>query len=188
MPGHGAPPVRAALPPFGTSIFTEITALATRTGAVNLGQGFPDFDAPDFVKEAAVRAIRDGHNQYARPYGIPALVEAIARHQERFQGLRYDPMEEVTVTAGATEALHSTILGLLEPGDEAILFEPWYDAYRPDLAMAGASWRPVRLEPPGFALDAAALEAAVGPRTRAIVLNSPHNPTGKVFTRAELQA
>jgi N-succinyldiaminopimelate aminotransferase len=179
-------PVRAALRPFGTSIFTEMTALAVRTGAVNLGQGFPDFDAPDFVKEAAVRAVRDGHNQYARPFGIPALVEAIAAHQERFQGLRYHPLEEITVTAGATEALLATILGILEPGDEAIVLEPFYDAYRPDLAMAGASWRAVRLELPGFTLDPAALEAAVGPRTRAILLNTPHNPTGKVFTLAEL--
>ncbi|HSM94143.1 MAG TPA: aminotransferase class I/II-fold pyridoxal phosphate-dependent enzyme [Anaeromyxobacteraceae bacterium] len=182
------PRVRQALRPFGTSIFTEMTALAVRTGAVNLGQGFPDFDAPDFVKEAAIRAIRDGHNQYARPYGIPALAAAIAAHQERFQGLRYDPLEEVTVVAGATEALHAAILGLLEAGDEAILFEPFYDAYRPDLAMAGATWRSVRLEAPASAIDPAALEAAVGPRTRAIVLNSPHNPTGKVFTRAELEA
>ncbi len=180
--------VRKALRPFGTSIFTEMTALAVRTGAVNLGQGFPDFDAPDFVKEAAVSAIRDGHNQYARPYGIQPLVEAIAAHQVRFHGLRYDPLEEVTVVAGATEALHATIVGLLEPGDEAIVFEPFYDAYRPDLAMAGASWRSVRLEPPAFGLDARALEAAVGPRTRAIVVNTPHNPTGKVFSLVELEA
>ncbi|MGB8932700.1 MAG: aminotransferase class I/II-fold pyridoxal phosphate-dependent enzyme, partial [Anaeromyxobacteraceae bacterium] len=182
------PRIRGALRPFGTSIFTEMTALAVRTGAVNLGQGFPDFDAPELVKEAAVRAIREGHNQYARPYGIPQLVAAIAEHQERFHGLRYDPLEEVTVVAGATEALHATTMGILEPGDEAILFEPFYDVYRPDLAMAGASWRPVRLEAPGFALDAGALEAAVGPRTRAIVVNTPHNPTGKVFSRAELEA
>jgi N-succinyldiaminopimelate aminotransferase len=188
MTAADEPRVRRALRPFGTSIFTEITALAVRTGAVNLGQGFPDFDAPDFVKEAAVRAIRDGHNQYARPYGVPALAEAIAAHQERFHGLRYDPLEEVTVVAGATEALHAAISGILEPGDEAVLFEPFYDAYRPDLAMAGAAWRTVRLEPPGFALDVGALEAAVGPRTRAIVVNTPHNPTGKVFTRAELEA
>jgi N-succinyldiaminopimelate aminotransferase len=187
MSAADEPRVRRALRPFGTSIFTEITALAVRTGAVNLGQGFPDFDAPDFVKEAAVRAIRDGHNQYARPYGVPALAEAIAAHQERFHGLRYDPLEEVTVVAGATEALHATISGILEPGDEVVLFEPFYDAYRPDLAMAGAAWRTVRLDPPGFALDAGALEAAVGPRTRAIVVNTPHNPTGKVFTRAELE-
>jgi N-succinyldiaminopimelate aminotransferase len=188
MAAPESPRIRAALRPFGTSIFTEITALAVQTGAVNLGQGFPDFDAPDFVKEAAVRAIRDGHNQYARPYGIPQLVEAIAVHQERFHGLRYDPLDEVTVVAGATEALHAAIMGILEPGDEAILFEPFYDAYRPDLAMAGAGWRSVRLEPPGFSLDIDALEAAAGPRTRAIVVNSPHNPTGKVFTRAELEA
>lgn len=188
MSDPSAPRVRAALRPFGTSIFTEMTALAVRTGAVNLGQGFPDFDAPEFVKEAAVRAIRDGQNQYARPYGVPALAEAIAAHQRRFQGLEYDPLEEVTVVAGATEALHAATLGLFEPGDEAILFEPWYDAYRPDLAMAGARWTSVRLAPPDFALDTAAMEAAVGPRTRAIFVNTPHNPTGKVFTRGELQA
>jgi N-succinyldiaminopimelate aminotransferase len=180
--------VRAALRPFGTSIFTEITALAARTGAVNLGQGFPDFDAPELVKEAAIAAIRDGRNQYAPPYGIPALVEAISDHLARWRELRYDPAAEVTVLSGATEALAAAALGLLEPGDEAILFEPFYDAYRPDLAMAGASWRSVRLEPPGFSLDAAALEAAVTPRTRLLVLNTPHNPTGKVFTRAELEA
>jgi N-succinyldiaminopimelate aminotransferase len=165
-----------------------MTALAVRTGAVNLGQGFPDFDAPDFVKEAAVAAIRRGENQYARPYGIVPLVQAIAAHQERFHGLRYDPLEEVTVVAGATEALLAATLGLLEPGDEAILFEPFYDAYRPDLAMAGVAWRTVRLEPPGFSFDPRALEEAVGPRTRAIVVNTPHNPTGKVFTRGELEA
>jgi N-succinyldiaminopimelate aminotransferase len=180
--------VRGALRPFGTSIFTEMTALALRTGAVNLGQGFPDYDAPEPVKAAAVRAVRGGHNQYARPYGAPALVEAIAAHQARFQGLAYHPLDEITVTAGATEALLATLLGLLEPGDEAILLEPFYDAYRPDLALAGATWRTVRLPAPGFALDPAALEAAVGPRTRLLLLNSPHNPTGKVFSPAELEA
>jgi N-succinyldiaminopimelate aminotransferase len=188
MAGSETPRVREALRPFGTSIFTEMTALAVKTGAVNLGQGFPDFDAPPLLKEAAIQAIRDGHNQYARPYGVPALADAIAAHQERFHGLRYDPLDEVTVVAGATEALHVAVQGLLEPGDEAILFEPCYDAYRPDLAMVGATWRAVRLEPPGFALPAGALEAAVGPRTRAVVVNTPHNPTGKVFTRAELEA
>jgi N-succinyldiaminopimelate aminotransferase len=179
--------VRAALRPFGTSIFTEMTALAVRTGAVNLGQGFPDYDAPDLVKEAAIRAVRDGHNQYARPFGVPALVEAIAAHQERFQGLRYHPLDEITVTTGATEALLDALIGLLEPGDEVVLFEPHYDAYRPDLALAGARWRAVRLEAPAFHLDVAALEAAIGPRTRAVLLNSPHNPTGKVFTPGELE-
>ena len=180
--------MRGALRPFGTSIFTEMTALALRTGAVNLGQGFPDYDAPEPVKAAAVRAVREGHNQYARPYGAPALVEAIAAHQARFQGLAYHPLDEITVTAGATEALLATLLGLLEPGDEAILLEPFYDAYRPDLALAGATWRTVRLPAPGFALDPAALEAAVGPRTRLLLLNSPHNPTGKVFSPTELEA
>jgi N-succinyldiaminopimelate aminotransferase len=165
-----------------------MTALALRTGAVNLGQGFPDFDAPERVKEAAARAVRDGHNQYARPFGLPALAEAIAAHQERFQGLRYHALDEITVTTGATEALLSALLGLLEPGDEAVLFEPYYDAYRPDLALAGASWKAVRLEAPAFDLDPAALEAAVGPRTRLLLLNSPHNPTGKVFSPGELEA
>jgi len=188
MPAPATPRVRGALEPFGTSIFTEMTALAVRTGAVNLGQGFPDFDTPEPVKAAAVRAVRDGHNQYARPYGAPALVEAIAAHQARFQGLAYHPLEEITVTTGATEALLATLLGLLEPGDEAILLEPFYDAYRPDLALAGATWRTVRLQAPDFALDPAALEAAVGPRTRLLLLNSPHNPTGKVFSAAELEA
>jgi N-succinyldiaminopimelate aminotransferase len=186
MPGR-PPRVRGALRPFGTSIFTEMTALALRAGAVNLGQGFPDYDAPEPVKAAAARAVRDGHNQYARPYGAPALVGAIAAHQARFQGLDYHPLDEITVTAGATEALLATLLGLLEPGDEAILLEPFYDAYRPDLALAGATWRTVRLQAPGFALDPAALEAAVGPRTRLLLLNSPHNPTGKVFSAAELE-
>ena len=116
-----------------------MTALALRTGAVNLGQGFPDYDAPEPVKAAAVRAVREGHNQYARPYGAPALVEAIAAHQARFQGLAYHPLDEITVTAGATEALLATLLGLLEPGDEAILLEPFYDAYAAVIALAGAT-------------------------------------------------
>ena len=171
---------------FGTSVFAEFTHLANEHKAVNLGQGFPDFDGPDFVKEAAVAAIRTGHNQYERMIGLPALAEAVAAHQRRFYGLDYDPEREVTVYAGCTEAIFVALQALLEPGDEVVLFEPFYDAYRPGLAMAGASPRVVPLRAPEFALDPAALEAAVSPRTRAIFLNSPNNPSGKVFSPQEL--
>ena len=171
---------------FGTSVFAEFTHLANEHKAVNLGQGFPDFDGPDFVKEAAVAAIRTGHNQYERMIGLPALAEAVAAHQRRFYGLDYDPEREVTVYAGCTEAIFVALQALLEPGDEVVLFEPFYDAYRPGLAMAGASPRVVPLRAPEFALDPAALEAALTPRTRAIFLNSPNNPSGKVFSPEEL--
>jgi N-succinyldiaminopimelate aminotransferase len=171
----------------GTSVFAEMTELAVRHGAVNLGQGFPDFDGPDFVKEAAVAAIRDGHNQYARTAGLPNLARAIAGHQRRFYGLDYDPLAEVTVYAGATEALFSTLQALLEPGDEVVVFEPFYDSYPAGVAMAGGTMKVVSLRGPGFDFDAAELEAAVGPRTRAILVNSPNNPAGKVFSRHELE-
>jgi len=171
---------------FRTSVFAEFTQLANEHKAVNLGQGFPDFDGPDFVKEAAVAAIRTGHNQYERMIGLRALAEAVAAHQRRFYGLDYDPEREVTVYAGCTEAIFVALQALLEPGDEVVLFEPFYDAYRPGLAMAGASPRVVPLRAPEFALDPAALEAAVSPRTRAIFLNSPNNPSGKVFSPEEL--
>ncbi len=179
-----------ALPP---TIFSEFSALAVRTGAVNLGQGFPDFDGPEEVREAAVRALRDGINQYAQGAGSPNLRRAIAEHAERFHHQRVDPDNDVTVTAGATEALFDALLGLLDPGDEAILFEPFYDSYAAAVGMAGATVRPVRLRPPDAAhatwwYDAAELEGAFGPRTRVVVVNSPHNPTGKVFSRAELEA
>ncbi|HEX9203757.1 MAG TPA: methionine aminotransferase [Vicinamibacteria bacterium] len=173
---------------FGTSVFAEFTHLSNLHKAVNLGQGFPDFDGPDFVKDAAVAAIRAGHNQYERMTGLRALAEAVAAHQRRFYGLEYDPDREVTVYAGCTEAIFVALQALLEPGDEVVLFEPFYDAYRPGLAMAGASPRVVTLRAPTFALDAAALEAVVGPRTRAIFLNSPNNPSGKVFSPGELDA
>jgi N-succinyldiaminopimelate aminotransferase len=172
---------------FGTSVFAEYTALAVKHGAVNLGQGFPDFDGPAFVKEAAVAAIAAGRNQYAPMPGAPELRQAVARHQARFYGLDYDPDTEVTVYAGATEAIFSSLQALLEAGDEVVLFEPFYDSYPAAIAMAGASPRFVTLEAPGFALDAAALEAAITPRTRAIVLNTPHNPAGKVASRGELE-
>ena len=172
---------------FGTTIFTEMTQLAQAHDAVNLGQGFPDFDGPDFVKEAAIQAIRDGHNQYARSPGLPALCDAVAEHQARFWGAGYDPASEITVTSGATEAIASTLLALCQPGDEVVLFEPYYDSYRACVAMAGATCRFVTLQSPDFHYDPAALEAAITPQTRAILLNTPHNPTGKVYTREELE-
>jgi N-succinyldiaminopimelate aminotransferase len=180
------PYLTSRLRDIGTSIFTEMTQLAVRHQAVNLGQGFPDFDGPDFVKEAAVAAIRAGHNQYCRTSGLPELVRAIAAHQQRFYRLDYDPETEVTVYAGATEGICATLQGLLEAGDEVVLFEPFYDAYPAALAMAGAVPRVVTLGGPEFRYDPAALEAAVGPRTRALLLNSPNNPAGKVFGRDEL--
>ncbi len=173
---------------FGTSIFAEMTALARRHDAVNLGQGFPNFDGPDFVKQAAIDALRAGHNQYAPMPGLPALQQAVADHQRRFYGLSYDPASEITVHAGATEALCATIAALLDPGDEAVVFEPFYDAYLPGIAMAQAEARIVPLTPPRFRLDAAALEAAISPKTRLVLLNSPSNPAGSVFTRGELEA
>jgi N-succinyldiaminopimelate aminotransferase len=169
-----------------TSIFAEMTQLAVRHQAVNLGQGYPDFDGPDFVKEAAVAAIRAGHNQYCRTSGLPELVRAIADHQRRFYGLTYDPETEVTVYAGATEAICATLQALLDPGDEVVVFEPSYDAYPAALAMAGGAPRAVTLRGPEFRYEPGALEAAVGPSTRALLLNSPNNPAGKVFARAEL--
>ena len=171
---------------FGTSVFAEFTRLALEHQAVNLGQGFPDFDGPDFVKNAAIEAIRDGRNQYDRMIGSRALAEAVAAHQRRFYGLEHDPDREVTVYAGCTEATFVALQALLEPGDEVVLFEPFYDSYRPGMAMAGAIPRVVALREPDFALDRAALEAAIGPKTRAILLNSPNNPSGKVFSPEEL--
>jgi N-succinyldiaminopimelate aminotransferase len=172
---------------FGTSIFAEVTELARRHAAVNLGQGFPDFDGPEFVKEAAAAAIRDGHNQYSPMPGAPELRRAIASHQQRFYGLGYDPDTEVTVYSGATEALHATMQALLDPGDEVVLFEPYYDAYPAGIALSGASQRVVTLRPPSFAFELGELQAAIGPRTRAIVVNTPGNPSGKVFSLEELE-
>jgi N-succinyldiaminopimelate aminotransferase len=174
------------------TIFSEFSALAARTGAVNLGQGFPDFDGPEEVREEAVRALRDGVNQYALGAGSLNLRRAIAEHAERFYGHAVDPEQDVTVTAGATEALFDALLGLLNPGDEAVLFEPFYDSYAAAVSMAGAAIRPVTLRPPGAGhpgwwYEAAELAAAFGPKTRVVVVNSPHNPTGKVFSRAELE-
>ena len=174
------------------TVFSEYSALAARTGAVNLGQGFPDFDGPEEVREAAVHALRTGVNQYALGAGSANLRRAIAEHAVRFHRQAVDPEREVTVTAGATEALFDALLGLLDPGDEAVLFEPFYDSYAAAVAMAGAVIRPVTLRPPdaghpGWWFRTEELEAAFGPRTRVVVVNTPHNPTGKVFTRAELE-
>jgi N-succinyldiaminopimelate aminotransferase len=171
----------------GTTIFAEMSALALTTGSVNLGQGFPDTDGPAEIAEAAAAAILAGRgNQYPPGPGIPELRQAVASHQKRFYGLDVDPDTEVLVTAGATEAIAAALIALLEPGDEAIAFEPYYDSYAACIAMAGGTRVPVTLRPPAFRPDLAALRAAITPRTRLILLNSPHNPTGAVFSRAEL--
>jgi N-succinyldiaminopimelate aminotransferase len=170
----------------GTSVFTEMTALAQRTGAINLGQGFPDTDGPEELREVAVKAIRDGHNQYPPSAGIPELRRAVAEHQAAWYGLTYSPDDEVLVTVGATEAIAATMLALCEPGDEVVLFEPSYDSYAACASMAGAIPKRVRLHPPDWHFDPEDLAAAVSPRTKLLLLNSPHNPTGKVFGPDEL--
>jgi N-succinyldiaminopimelate aminotransferase len=173
----------------GTTIFAEMSALATETGAVNLGQGFPDTDGPREVAQAAADAVLAGRgNQYPPGPGIPELRQAIAAHQKRWYGIDCDPASEVLVTAGATEAVAAALLALVEPDDEVIALEPYYDSYAACIAMAGGVRVPVTLRPPEFRLDLAALRAAVTPRTRLILLNTPHNPTGAVLTRAELDA
>jgi N-succinyldiaminopimelate aminotransferase len=175
-----------ALRPFGTSIFSDMTALANVHGAINLSQGFPDFDGPEVIRKKAAEAIIRGPNQYAPSMGIPQFREAIARKMMRFYGLEVDPDSEVTVTAGATEGLCATLLGILEPGDEIILLEPWFDSYPPIAALAGAHIRYVSLQVPDFSLPREALADAFNDKTKAILINSPQNPCGKVFTREEL--
>ncbi|HSP74611.1 MAG TPA: pyridoxal phosphate-dependent aminotransferase [Cryobacterium sp.] len=169
------------------SIFAEMSALALRTGAINLGQGFPDEDGPAEVLEAARQAITDGVNQYPPGRGLPVLRDAIARHQHRFYGLSVDPDTEVLVTAGATEALAATILALLEPGDEVVTLEPFYDAYGGLIALGGGIHRTVRLRAPDFQPDPDELRAAISDRTRLIIVNNPHNPTGTVLRRETLE-
>jgi N-succinyldiaminopimelate aminotransferase len=189
MPGQsrGAGPILASrLQGFGVTIFAEMSMLAERTGSINLGQGFPDSDGPAIMAEAAVRAIREGHNQYPPGSGTPELRQAIAAHQQRFYDLELDPDREVLVTAGATEAITAAMLALCEPTDEVVMFEPTYDSYAPAVAMAGATRRVVPLRPPSWEFDVEELTAAITPRTRLLLLNSPHNPTGKVFDAAEL--
>lgn len=172
---------------FGTTIFAEMSALALAKNAINLGQGFPDTDGPQEVAEAAIDAIHAGHNQYPPGIGFRELRLAIAAHQKRFYDLDVDPDTEVLVTAGATEAIAATILALCEPGDEVVMFEPYYDSYAACIAMAGAHRRVVTLRPPQYGFDYDELCNAIGPKTRLLLLNSPHNPTGKVFRREELQ-
>ncbi len=185
--------------PFGTTIFTEMTLLAQKHNAVNLAQGFPDFDGPRFVIEAAREALESGHNQYARMFGLPVLNRAIADQWMRFTGQEIDPDRQVTVTSGCTEAIACAMLGLVDPGDEVVLFEPYYDSYRASVAMAGGVPRFVTLRPPtgagrdgvaapgAFWFDPDELRGAITDRTRLILVNTPHNPTGKVFTREELE-
>jgi N-succinyldiaminopimelate aminotransferase len=170
------------------TIFTTMSALAVRTGAVNLGQGFPDADGPESVLAAARDAITSGANQYAPGIGVAVLREAIARHQQRHYGLELDPGRQVVVTTGCTEGIAAALLGLVDPGDEVVVLEPYYDSYVAMIQMAGGVRRPVTLRAPDFRLDVDELRAAVGPRTRFVLLNSPHNPTGTVLTRDELQS
>lgn len=179
--------IASRLAPFGTTIFTEMSALAHSTGALNLGQGFPDTDGPREIVDAATAAMLAGANQYAPLAGVPQLRAAIAEHQRRHYGLLIDPDAGVQVTFGATEAIAATMLGLLEPGDAVVVLEPFYDSYPATIAMAGARRRPVTLRAPDFVVDLDAVRAAAR-GARMLLLNSPHNPTGRVLTRAELEA
>lgn len=191
MTSSARPYLNRRLAEFGTTIFAEMSALAAATGAINLGQGFPDTDGPEEIREAAVRALRDGRgNQYPPGPGVPELRSAIAAHQLRRYGLSWDPDTEVLVTAGATEAIAASLLALLEPGDEVVALEPYYDSYAASIAMAGGRRVPVTLRPHegAFRLDLDELRAAVTDRTRLLLINTPHNPTGTVLTRAELAA
>ncbi|MGW4569940.1 pyridoxal phosphate-dependent aminotransferase [Streptomyces tendae] len=191
MSSSARPLLNRRLAEFGTTIFAEMSALAVRTGAINLGQGFPDTDGPEEIREAAVRALRDGRgNQYPPGPGVPELRAAVADHQLRRYGLSYDPDTEVLVTAGATEAIAAALLALVEPGDEVVALEPYYDSYAACVAMAGGTRVPVTLRPyeGAFRLDLDELRDAVTDRTRLLLLNTPHNPTGTVLTRPELAA
>ncbi|MFJ8360384.1 pyridoxal phosphate-dependent aminotransferase [Streptomyces sp. NPDC093984] len=191
MTSSARPFLNRRLTEFGTTIFAEMSALAVSTGSINLGQGFPDTDGPEEVREAAVRALRDGRgNQYPPGPGVPELRAAIAAHQKRRYGLVYDPDTEVLVTAGATEAIAAALLALLEPGDEVVALEPYYDSYAAGIAMAGGRRVPVTLRPSegSFRLDLDELRDAVTDRTRLLLINTPHNPTGTVLTREELRA
>ncbi|MEJ1107050.1 MULTISPECIES: pyridoxal phosphate-dependent aminotransferase [unclassified Kribbella] len=171
----------------GTTIFAEMSALAVATNSVNLGQGFPDQDGPDSLLEDAITAIRAGANQYPPARGVPALRQAIADHQKRFYDLSYDPDTQVLVTTGATEAIAAALLAYVEPGDEVIALEPYYDSYSAGIAFAGGRRVPVTLRAPDYRLDLDELRAAVTPRTKVLLINSPHNPTGTVLTDDELR-
>ncbi len=179
-------PLNTLLAGSGTTIFTVMSALALQHDAINLGQGFPDAEGPADVVRAAADALLDGRNQYPPLAGVPELRQAVAAANRRFYGLDVDPAHEVVVTSGATEAITASLMALLDPGDEVVLIEPLYDTYLPVVRMLGAVPRLVRLQPPRWELPRAELAAAFGPRTKAILLNTPMNPTGKVFTTAEL--
>src|SRR5579872_1194324 len=172
---------------FTESVIREMTRRALRTGAVNLAQGFPDFPAPTEIKEAAKRAIDEDYNQYAITHGSPNFCAAIAAKVKSYNKIECDPDRNVTVTCGATEAMVATMLAVINPGDEVIIFEPFYENYGPDVILAGATARYVALREPDFAIDRGELEAAFGPRTKAVVIDTPHNPSGKVFSLAELE-
>ena len=173
--------------PFGSTIFAKMSALAQETQSINLSQGFPDFQGPDALIEAAIEAMHQGHNQYARSQGALPLVEAISRHRAHFYDLHYDPLSEVRVFCGATEGIAATLLGLLNPGDEVICFEPYYDSYPACIALAGAQTRFCTLRKPDFSFDVDELESCFSKQTRLLILNTPHNPTGKVFSQQELE-
>ena len=176
-----------ALRPFGTTVFTEMTQMALRSGAINLAQGAPDFDGPPGLIEAAIEAMKSGENQYAPSMGHETLVQAIACHQKQFYGLEFDPGTEITVFCGATEGIAASLFGLLNPGDEVALIQPFYDSYPPCVAMAHAKARFITLRPPEYMLDPKEVESAIHGRTRVLLLNNPHNPTGKTFSRSELE-
>ena len=180
--------VSERLKPFGSTIFTEISALSRRHEATDLGQGYPTFEGPEVVKEAAIEGIRNGWNQYPPSMGMEVLRTAIADRWLADTGRSVDADSEITVTSGATEALAATFVGTFDPGDEIVLVEPYYDAYPVGCALSGAVPRYVTLHAPGFRLDPEQLEAVVSERTRAVLINSPHNPTGRVFDRSELEA
>ncbi|MEE2903583.1 MAG: methionine aminotransferase [Myxococcota bacterium] len=176
------------LQPFGTTIFSEMTRLAQQHQAVNLSQGFPDFEGPTEIIDEVVSALRSGHNQYARSQGYPLLVQILSEYTERHLNLTYDPESEIVITSGATEAIASGLMGLINPGDEVILFEPYYDSYPASVIMAGGVPKYSTLRYPSFEVDIDDLESLISSKTRAIIINTPHNPTGKVFSKLELES
>ena len=187
MPSQREPYLTSKLQGFGTTIFAEMSGIAIATNSINLGQGFPDTDAPREILDAAIDAINGGLNQYPPGPGMPVLRNAIAAHQQRFYGLEYDPDSEVLVTVGATEALASALIGMLDTGDEVVVFDPMFDSYAPCIAMAGGVVKSVLLRPPNYTFDPDEFRRAITPTTKLILLNTPHNPTGRVFTREEMQ-
>jgi methionine transaminase len=187
-PAPHTPPIASRLPKVGTTIFTVMSALASETGAVNLGQGFPDFDCDPALVNAVTAAMQAGHNQYPPMTGVPALRQAMADKMLALYGLRCDPNTEITVTAGATQAILTAILAVVHPGDEVIVLEPCYDSYVPNIELAGGVVVRVPLTPGSFRPDFSALAAAITPRTRALIINSPHNPSGQVWSEADMLA